>query len=89
MLLEARCEWGGDLCDGRTPEAKCTLVELSRAEKGPGIAGHELHFINNIDQSQTFALVVMRNLKLYIAEGTVPKDYPPPALFINSVELAP
>lgn len=63
-----------------------TLMDLSRGEKGP-VAGHELHLINNADQSQTFAFVGMRNSKLYIVEGTVPKGAPPPALFLNSVEF--
>jgi hypothetical protein len=62
-----------------------TVIELSRAEKGPIIDGHELHFINDMDQSQTFAFIGMRNTKLYIVEGTVPEGHPEPGLFQQSL----
>ena len=72
---------------GRFLKRTVTVTELSRAEKGPMFHGHELHFISNSDQSQTFVFIGMLNMKLYIVEGTVPKDYPPPALFLNSLEV--
>ena len=37
------------------------------------------------DQSRTFAFVAMRENKLYILEGTVPKGYPEPGLFQQSI----
>jgi hypothetical protein len=47
----------------------------------------EGHFIQltNADQSRTFAYVAMHERKLYIVEGTVPKGYPEPGLFQQSM----
>jgi hypothetical protein len=47
--------------------------------------GHELQMINNADQSRTFAFIAMHQNKLYVLEGTVPRNYPPPALFQQSM----
>jgi uncharacterized membrane protein YgcG len=49
------------------------------------VEGHQLQLTNNADQSRTFAYVSMHENKLYVLEGTVPKGYPPPALFQNSL----
>jgi hypothetical protein len=49
------------------------------------VEGHELQLVNNTDQSLTFAYIAMHEMKLYIAEGTVPKGYPVPALFQGSM----
>ncbi len=49
------------------------------------VEGHELQLTNNADQSRTFAYVTMHQNKLYIVEGTVPKNYPPPGLFQQSL----
>jgi hypothetical protein len=49
------------------------------------VEGHELQLTNNADQSRTFAFVTMHQNRLYILEGTVPKGYPPPALFQQSM----
>ena len=49
------------------------------------VEGHLLQLTNNADQSRTFAAVAMHEHKLYIAEGTVPKGYPEPGLFQQSV----
>jgi hypothetical protein len=49
------------------------------------VEGHELQLTNNADQSRTFAFVTMHQNHLYILEGTVPKGYPPPALFQQSM----
>jgi uncharacterized membrane protein YgcG len=49
------------------------------------VQGHEIQMINNADQSRTFAFIAMHRDKLYILEGTVPKNYPPPALFQQSM----
>jgi hypothetical protein len=49
------------------------------------VEGHELQLTNNADQSRTFAFVTMHQNRLFILEGTVPKGYPPPALFQQSM----
>ena len=49
------------------------------------VEGHFVQLTNNADQSRTFAWVAMHERKLYIAEGTVPKGYPEPALFQQSL----
>jgi hypothetical protein len=49
------------------------------------IEGIELQLTSNVDQSRTFAFISMRENKLYIAEGTVPKGYPQPGLFQQSM----
>jgi len=49
------------------------------------VEGIELQLTNNADQSRTFAFISMRENKLYIAEGTVPKGYPQPGLFQQSM----
>ncbi len=49
------------------------------------VEGHFIQMTNNADQSRTFAFVAMRENKLYILEGTVPKGYPEPGLFQQSL----
>jgi uncharacterized membrane protein YgcG len=49
------------------------------------VEGIELQLTNNPDQSRTFVFISMRENKLYIAEGTVPKGYPQPGLFQQSM----
>jgi hypothetical protein len=49
------------------------------------VEGHEIHLTNNADQSRTMAFIAMRENKLYIMEGTVPKGYPEPGLFFQSI----
>jgi len=41
--------------------------------------------LTNADQTRTFVGLFMHENKLYITEGTVPKGYPEPALFQNSL----
>jgi hypothetical protein len=48
------------------------------------VEGHSIH-LTNADQSRTFAYVAMHEHKLYILEGTVPKGYPEPGLFQQSL----
>ena len=50
------------------------------------VEGHSIHLTNNADQSRTFAYIAMHEHKLYILEGTVPKGYPEPGLFQQSLE---
>jgi hypothetical protein len=49
------------------------------------VEGHFIKLTNNADQSRTFAYVAMHEHKLYIVEGTVPKGYPEPGLFQQSM----
>lgn len=49
------------------------------------VEGHEIHMTNRADQSRTMAFVAMRENRLYILEGTVPKGYPEPGLFYQSL----
>ena len=49
------------------------------------VEGHLIQMTNNADQSRTFAYVAMHEHKLYILEGTVPKGYPEPGLFQQSL----
>ena len=49
------------------------------------VTGHEIQMINNRDQSRTFAFIAMHKDHLYILEGTVPKGYPAPGLFQQSM----
>jgi hypothetical protein len=48
------------------------------------VEGRQLQ-ITNPDHSRTFAGIFMHQNKLYIAEGTVPRGYPEPALFQQSL----
>ena len=41
--------------------------------------------LTNADQSRTFVAIYMHENRLYILEGTVPPDLPPPALFQQSL----
>lgn len=49
------------------------------------VEGHGLQLTNNADQSRTFIFIAMHENKLYIVEGTVPKGYPQPGLFQQSL----
>jgi len=49
------------------------------------VAGQELQISNNKDQSRTFASIYMHDNRLIILESTVPKNYPPPEIFQQSL----
>ena len=49
------------------------------------VEGHQIRLVNNADKSQTAASVFMHEDRLYIAEGTVPANYPEPGLFYQSL----
>lgn len=49
------------------------------------VEGHQLHLTNASDQSRTFASIYMHENRLYVMEGTVPRGYPDPALFQQSL----
>ena len=49
------------------------------------VAGQELQLANNADQSRTFASIYMHDNRLIVLEATVPKGYPPPTIFQQSL----
>jgi hypothetical protein len=49
------------------------------------VAGQELQLTNNADQSRIYASVYMHENRLVILEATVPKGYPPPTIFQQSL----
>ena len=79
--------------DERGAIVYATLKLLQRDAKVTGLSwewqdmveGHSIQLTNNADQSRTFAFVGMHEHRLYILEGTVPKGYPEPGLFQQSL----
>jgi hypothetical protein len=63
--------------DARLTHMSWNFVDLVEA--------HLIQLTNNADQSRTFACISMHEDKLYIIEGTVPKGYPEPGLFQQSM----
>ena len=61
--------------------AKVTHLALSNADR---VEGHEL-YLTNPDGTRTCAGIYMHEGRLYIIEGTVPANLPPPALFYQSI----
>jgi len=49
------------------------------------VSGEELQLTNKADQSRTFASIYMHENRLIILEATVPKGYPPPTIFQQSL----
>ncbi len=49
------------------------------------VEGHAIRLVNRADESRTSAFVAMHEHKLYIVEGTVPRGYPEPGLFQQSL----
>ena len=49
------------------------------------VAGEELLLTDNKDQSRIFASIYMHANRLVILEATVPKNYPPPTIFQQSL----
>ena len=49
------------------------------------VAGQEVQLTNNADQSRTFASIYMHDNRLIVLEATVPKGYPPPTIFQQSL----
>jgi len=49
------------------------------------VEGYLLQLTNNADESRTFAAIHMHENRLYILEGTVPKGYPEPGIFQQSM----
>jgi hypothetical protein len=61
-----------------------TLDELTWQQEDL-VEGNQVQVTNTADGSRTFAFIGMHEMKLFIVEGTVPKGYPPPALFQTSL----
>jgi hypothetical protein len=49
------------------------------------VEGHQLQLTNNKDQSRTYLYISMHENKLYIQDATVPKGYPEPGIFQQSL----
>ena len=49
------------------------------------VSGIVLQLTGNADESRTYAYIAMHEMKLYIAEATVPKGSPEPALFVQAI----
>ena len=49
------------------------------------VAGDELQLTDNKDQSRIFASIYMHANRLVILEARVPKNYPPPTIFLQSL----
>ena len=49
------------------------------------VEGNIVQVTSNVDQSRTFAFITMHENKLFLFEATVPKGYPEPGLFQQSV----
>jgi len=49
------------------------------------VSGQEIQLTNNADQSRTFVSIYMHDSRLIILEATVPKNYPPPTIFQQSL----
>jgi hypothetical protein len=49
------------------------------------VVGLMVELTNNADQSRTYASIYMHENRLFITEATVPKGYPPPLIFQQSL----
>jgi hypothetical protein len=49
------------------------------------VVGLMVELTNNADQSRTYSSIYMHENRLFIAEATVPKGYPPPLIFQQSL----
>lgn len=50
-----------------------------------GVSGLQLQFTSNADQARTYTSIYMHVNRLVLAEATVPKGYPPPLIFQQSL----
>ncbi len=62
-------------------DAEATHLGYNNVDR---VEGHQLH-LTNPDESRTFVSIYMHENKLYVLEGTVPRGYPEPALFQQSL----
>lgn len=63
-------------------DAKLTDLTWSQHDL---VEGNDIQLVNNADQSRTYAVVAMHEMKLYIIEATVPRNAAPATLFQTSL----
>ena len=63
-------------------DAKVTDLTWSQHDL---VEGNDIQLVNSADQSRTYAVVAMHEMKLYIVEATVPRNSPPATLFQTSL----
>ena len=63
-------------------DAKITGIHWNSSDL---VAGLLLQLTNNADQSHTFASIYMHANRLVITEATLPRGYPPPSIFQQSL----
>lgn len=51
------------------------------------VEGKQLQITNNADASRTYVAIYMHENRLYVLEATVPKGYPEPGLFQQSLQF--
>lgn len=61
-----------------------TLTDLTWSQHDM-VEGSEVQLTSTVDGSRTYAYVAMHEMKLYIAEATVPKNAPPATLYQTSM----
>jgi hypothetical protein len=90
----------GDQCNERSAldaRSAIVLATWQLIERNPKVThlvytqadlveGHEIH-LENAQGNPVFAMIYMHEDRLYILEGTVPKDTPPPVLFQQSMRF--
>jgi hypothetical protein len=64
-----------------------TLGEYTWNYLGAGIEVNELQFVRNKDKSRSFVNIYMHHNILYFMEENVPGDFPPPGIFVQSINL--
>jgi hypothetical protein len=63
-------------------DAKITVMMSNFADL---VVGLQVTLVNNADQTRTFSSIYMHANRLVIAEATLPKGYPPPLIFQQSL----
>jgi len=63
-------------------DAKLTDLTWSQHDL---VEGNDIQLVNNADQSRTYAVVAMHEMKLFIVEATVPRNAAPGTLFQTSL----
>ena len=63
-------------------DAKLTDLTWSQHDL---VEGNDVQLVNNADQSRTYAVVAMHEMKLFIVEATVPRNSAPATLFQTSL----
>jgi hypothetical protein len=69
---------------GKLLERDARLTDLTWSQHDL-VEGNDIQMVSNVDQSRTYAVVAMHEMKLYLVEATVPKNSPPATLFQTSL----